>query len=73
MRKQRRNAACHINRTHIYRDVEITWESNPFRQSSVCHSCRFHHGKNGVVCAVHPNGPDGDTCGDWESVPEELH
>lgn len=35
-----------------------------------CLTCRNHHGGveggNWLCCAIHPHGPDADSCGDWE-------
>lgn len=32
-----------------------------------CQGCRNYHGRDGIVCAIHPHGvtPD-ETCADWE-------
>jgi len=30
-----------------------------------CKRCHFYHGDNGVVCALHPYGPDSETCSDY--------
>lgn len=32
-----------------------------------CKGCRFYHGRNNLICAVHPSGIETDTCNDWES------
>lgn len=34
-----------------------------------CQACRFWHGKNGIVCAVHPLGYQGDSCLDFFKMP----
>lgn len=35
-----------------------------------CHSCKYFYGKvhalGPLVCAVHPYGPDVESCPDWE-------
>ncbi|MEM9976678.1 MAG: hypothetical protein AAF808_03520 [Cyanobacteria bacterium P01_D01_bin.2] len=35
-----------------------------------CRTCGYYfgeaHGPNTLVCALHPSGPEGDTCPDWE-------
>lgn len=33
-----------------------------------CKHCRFYHGANKLVCAVHPDGPVSDPCGDFAPV-----
>ena len=30
-----------------------------------CKLCHFYHGSNGVVCSLHPDGPDSETCRDY--------
>jgi len=30
-----------------------------------CKRCHFYHGANRVVCALHPYGPDSETCSDY--------
>lgn len=30
-----------------------------------CKLCHFYHGANGVVCGLHPDGPDSETCRDY--------
>lgn len=42
---------------------------NVLSPSKQCQSCRFWHGKNNVVCAVHPSGYEGDFCTDFEEKP----
>lgn len=37
---------------------------------SDCSSCRFNAHNYYLVCAVHPAGPNGDTCPDFEKDPE---
>lgn len=32
---------------------------------SYCRRCRFYHGQDELVCAVHPYGPVKDTCSDF--------
>lgn len=46
---------------------------NPWLQNHpTCVGCRNYHGAQYgdemLVCGMHPYGPDGDTCEDWESV-----
>lgn len=38
-----------------------------------CKHCRFYHGADRLVCAVHPEGPDSDHCLDFESRPAGQH
>lgn len=35
--------------------------------SYICRSCKYFHGRSGVVCAVHPEGCVGNQCGDFEA------
>jgi len=41
-----------------------------------CDGCTNYHGQsyggNKLVCAMHPTGVDGSTCGDWEGKSEPL-
>jgi len=41
-----------------------------------CDGCTNYHGQsyggNRLVCAIHPTGVDGASCGDWEGKPEAL-
>ncbi|WP_287128176.1 hypothetical protein [Candidatus Cyanaurora vandensis] len=32
----------------------------------LCRDCRYFHGEQGLVCAVHPQGPSGTVCRDKE-------
>lgn len=46
---------------------------NPMLQDHpVCVGCRNYHGADYgnemLVCGMHPYGPEGDRCADWESV-----
>lgn len=46
---------------------------NPFLQNHpTCVGCRNYHGADYgnemLVCGMHPYGPDGEDCADWESV-----
>lgn len=46
---------------------------NPWLQNHpTCVGCRNYHGTqygdDMLVCGMHPYGPDGDACEDWESV-----
>ncbi|MGB3294564.1 MAG: hypothetical protein WBB01_16390 [Phormidesmis sp.] len=46
---------------------------NPWLQNHpTCVGCRNYHGAQYgdemLVCGMHPYGPDGDACEDWESV-----
>lgn len=34
-----------------------------------CGNCKFYHGKNRIVCAVHPEGYEGDFCADFDEKP----
>jgi len=36
----------------------------------VCEGCQFYHGQQGIICALHPSGPDGTYCADWEGPPK---
>ncbi|MEO1399688.1 MAG: hypothetical protein AAFV72_00350 [Cyanobacteria bacterium J06635_1] len=41
-----------------------------WKKPSICDTCRNHygqtHGGNILVCAIHPYGPEGQSCKDWE-------
>lgn len=37
--------------------------------SKKCVNCKFYHGKNGIVCAVHPGGTESDSCADFDRKP----
>lgn len=37
-----------------------------------CISCRYYAWDYNLVCAVHPTGPDGKTCNDYEFDPEQT-
>ena len=30
-----------------------------------CSSCKYWHGGDGIICAVHPEGPAAESCVDW--------
>ncbi len=53
------------------RQVELTQQRfseqvyQAFFAPSQCSNCHYYHGQDGVNCALHPSGPEGD-CGDWE-------
>lgn len=38
-----------------------------------CKHCRFYHGADRLVCAVHPDGPDSERCLDFEARPAGQH
>ncbi len=38
-----------------------------------CRGCRFYHGANGLVCAVHPYGSSSDTCVDFNPKVEDKN
>lgn len=56
----------------------ITHTVNPWLQNHpTCIGCKNYHGsaygENVLVCGMHPYGPDGESCADWESVwPKDL-
>jgi twitching motility two-component system response regulator PilH len=35
-------------------------------QNKPCNVCRYHYGKDGLTCAVHPSGRPEELCRDWE-------
>jgi hypothetical protein len=35
-------------------------------KKSLCETCKFYHGLNDVVCAVHPYGAKEENCCDWQ-------
>lgn len=37
-----------------------------------CKYCRFYHGVNNIVCAIHPYGPDSKVCSDFVPESNEL-
>ena len=39
------------------------------RKLPQCFSCRYHDQTGHLVCAVHPSGPSGDRCADFEEIP----
>lgn len=39
---------------------------------SDCDRCRFYTHDYHLVCTLHPDGPDGDTCLDFDADPEEV-
>ena len=42
------------------------FSKNTLVKSKLCLNCSYFHGQHGLVCAVHPNGHDGDDCIDFE-------
>ena len=48
---------------------EIEKEAN--KPPSFCQNCFYYHGKDAIVCAVHPTGYGDDNCPDWKS-PNKL-
>lgn len=34
--------------------------------NNLCKTCHFYHGMSGIVCALHPDGPTGKHCLDWQ-------
>lgn len=44
------------------------WDSlqEKLEQTKPCNVCQYYHGKDGFVCAVHPDGPIEKLCRDWE-------
>lgn len=35
-------------------------------ETKPCRVCRFYHGKDGINCALHPDGKNEELCRDWE-------
>lgn len=51
----------------------LTCTINPWLQNHpTCVGCKNYHGgtygESELVCGMHPYGPDGESCEDWESV-----
>jgi hypothetical protein len=40
---------------------------------SFCKRCRFYYGADDIVCAIHPYGPGGNTCIDFQPRRACLH
>jgi hypothetical protein len=40
----------------------VLWDN----KNLLCRQCKYYHHGEGLMCAVHPYGPDGDSCLDWE-------
>lgn len=58
----------------VYHGGQLIYVSKtPLSKANPCSGCKHHHGStyNGVpfVCAMHPFGPDGEGCPDFEGVP----
>jgi twitching motility two-component system response regulator PilH len=48
--------------------VQKSWDRmlEKLEQTKPCKVCRYYYGRDGLTCAVHPNGPAEKLCRDWE-------
>lgn len=48
--------------------TENKWQNlqQKLDQTRPCQVCLYYHGRDGINCAVHPNGPIDSLCLDWE-------
>ena len=44
-----------------------------FRKLPECHQCQFYAHSVYLICAIHPNGPKSDRCGDFLNDPSVEH
>lgn len=55
----------------LYQQEAINFAADYFSKhtlvkSELCLGCSYLHGSNGIVCALHPDGHDGNDCIDFE-------
>lgn len=60
-------AALQLYREEAISFVNNYFSKNAFVKSELCLSCGYFHGRSGIVCALHPEGHDGDDCIDFEA------
>ena len=39
----------------------------PVDKEEQCRNCRYYHGRDEIVCALHPYGPSSENCFDYEN------
>jgi len=67
-----------VSRRPMWYGVSATGVSLGYKEAAerACDGCTNYHGQsyggNKLVCAIHPTGTGGDTCGDWEGKSEAL-
>lgn len=55
---------AHQYQTNVRKKWDILQEN--LENTKPCKVCQYYYGKDGFVCAVHPDGPIEKLCRDWE-------